>query len=248
MLCINYNKKNILLKRLRINYKNIFIISLIIYTSLLCNCATQKCYFIDRKRDAADIFNASIGGGIGGRIRISLFHVGFLLLNNDFIGFKNAYYFHDNYAKTIDLGDVDTFILPAGTEGILNWPMWFGGEFFKSESKESTLIIKRNKEYGACSIIPFISTSDGAKKLITTFTPYYYTQIEAIIGFVPSLRLGFNPGELIDFILGWTTIDIFNDDVGIVNIHKKTKEERIQERIKFYEDKKKIEELKKTKK
>jgi hypothetical protein len=26
------------------------------------------------------------------------------------------------------------------------------------------------------------------------------------------LHLGFNPLELIDFILGWTTIDIFGDD------------------------------------
>jgi hypothetical protein len=27
-----------------------------------------------------------------------------------------------------------------------------------------------------------------------------------------SQRAGFNPGELVDFILGWAGIDIFNDD------------------------------------
>ncbi len=28
-----------------------------------------------------------------------------------------------------------------------------------------------------------------------------------------TLGLGFNPGELLDFILGWTTLDIFKDDI-----------------------------------
>ena len=42
----------------------------------------------------------------------------------------------------------------------------------------------------------------------------YYTQCEVAVGtFFPSIRLGFNPGELLDFILGWTTIDIFRDDL-----------------------------------
>ena len=33
-----------------------------------------------------------------------------------------------------------------------------------------------------------------------------------IAGFGGTIKLGFNPGELLDFILGWTTIDIFSDD------------------------------------
>ena len=37
--------------------------------------------------------------------------------------------------------------------------------------------------------------------------------VEVAFGFWHTLRLGFNPGELLDFILGWTTIDIFNDDL-----------------------------------
>jgi len=41
----------------------------------------------------------------------------------------------------------------------------------------------------------------------------YWTQIEAVIGIGGTLRLGFNPGELLDFILGWTTIDIYGDDL-----------------------------------
>ena len=42
----------------------------------------------------------------------------------------------------------------------------------------------------------------------------YLTQVEAVVGLGPSIRLGFNPGELLDFILGWVTLDIFNDDLN----------------------------------
>ena len=38
------------------------------------------------------------------------------------------------------------------------------------------------------------------------------TQCELAAGLGPTVRLGFNPGELVDFILGWTTLDIYGDD------------------------------------
>lgn len=41
----------------------------------------------------------------------------------------------------------------------------------------------------------------------------YLTQIEVSTGIGGTLRFGFNPFELLDFILGWTTIDIFSDDI-----------------------------------
>ncbi len=43
----------------------------------------------------------------------------------------------------------------------------------------------------------------------------YYTQVEAVVGLGYTLRLGFNPGELIDFLLGWTTLDLCHDDISI---------------------------------
>jgi len=43
---------------------------------------------------------------------------------------------------------------------------------------------------------------------------YRLTQIEAMAGCGHTLRLGFNPGELLDFVLGWAAIDIYDDDVG----------------------------------
>jgi hypothetical protein len=40
----------------------------------------------------------------------------------------------------------------------------------------------------------------------------YYTQIEAVVALGPSFRFGFNPAELLDFLLGWFGVDIFHDD------------------------------------
>ena len=41
-----------------------------------------------------------------------------------------------------------------------------------------------------------------------------FTQIEILFGLGITFRLGFNPGELIDFLLGWSTVDIYHDDIG----------------------------------
>ncbi len=40
-----------------------------------------------------------------------------------------------------------------------------------------------------------------------------YTQVEFAFGFWGGIRLGMNFGEFIDFLVGWTTLDIFGDDV-----------------------------------
>ncbi len=47
----------------------------------------------------------------------------------------------------------------------------------------------------------------------SSFPWYYYTQCEVCLGVLRGVRLGVNPGELLDFLLGWTTLDTFNDDL-----------------------------------
>lgn len=70
----------------------------------------------------------------------------------------------------------------------------------------------RHKDYEAIGIfVPLISWVDEPNNPSTKWV--YNTQIEVAVGLVGTLRLGFNPGELLDFLLGWTTVDIFNDDL-----------------------------------
>jgi hypothetical protein len=40
----------------------------------------------------------------------------------------------------------------------------------------------------------------------------YYTDVRISIGLGPAVTLGANPGELLDFLLGWFGIDIYGDD------------------------------------
>jgi hypothetical protein len=40
----------------------------------------------------------------------------------------------------------------------------------------------------------------------------YLTQVEVVIAIGGSVRLGLNPLEAVDFVLGWTTLDVLGDD------------------------------------
>jgi hypothetical protein len=71
----------------------------------------------------------------------------------------------------------------------------------------------RGKNYNAWGYVPFVTT--GFED--TETNPAYFTQIEVVGGFGLVLRLGFNPGELLDFVLGWATVDIYGDDSATKN-------------------------------
>ena len=64
---------------------------------------------------------------------------------------------------------------------------------------------KRGKGFLAKAPLPILGVANQ---------PEYYTQVEVVIAIIGSLRLGFNPGELLDFLVGWTTLDIYGDDLN----------------------------------
>ena len=62
--------------------------------------------------------------------------------------------------------------------------------------------------------VPFLQTPDLIVGQRWEAEPrYYYWQLEAVLGLGVSIRAGFNPGELLDFALGWFGPDVFNDDL-----------------------------------
>ena len=60
------------------------------------------------------------------------------------------------------------------------------------------------KDFKAAGILPFITISNRL---------YYYTEVECVLAIAKSLRVGLNPGEVLDLVLGFTTLDIYGDDV-----------------------------------
>ena len=166
---------------------------LVCVAALSAGCATP--YMIDRGRDAADIFAAGIGLGVGLKGRVGPVQAGFLF-DVPFVGLRGGEIV-DMTPGSCMAQSIDVCLLFAGTEDFVDCSADRGKQFRAG-----------NIENGGCAGIPFLMMLDE-----TTRAPYYYTHIEFVIGCMGSMRLGFNPGELLDFILGWTTIDIFRDDL-----------------------------------
>jgi hypothetical protein len=105
-----------------------------------------------------------------------------------------------------------TFITKKNDSGEF-WALLFGLDNFM-EGKN------RNKSCVVATLGPEGPTIQGS--------PVLYTQLEVLIGLGGTIRLGFNPGELLDFILGWTTIDIYGDDLE-ANKQREEESNKVQE-------------------
>jgi hypothetical protein len=156
---------------------------------ILClNYATSD-YLKDRMRDGADIFTASVGKGIGFKARIGPVQTG-LLTVQDIAGLRGGRFSgYDRYS-----GGCDFCIVLAGFED------------FNCQGRATQ---PRPKEFVTiyCLVPVPIHFKGGPISNAS-----YWTQIEFVFGIGGTIRLGFNPGELLDFLLGWVGIDIYGDD------------------------------------
>lgn len=178
---------------------------LLMLSSLLTGCATP--YMQDRKNDAADIFTATVGYGAGAKARVGPINLG-LLLNSDQYGYRKGCHVTPRHDLS-GLGMTDATCTLLSLE-------WFGSGW-------GGIAGERGKYYEALGVCGLSWAEIWGKE----HPPWnanipYYTQIDAVIGVGGSLRLGFNLGELIDFLLGWTTIDIFSDDVEVTKQNTKS--------------------------
>ena len=172
----------------------------ILLVAFTCSgCATSG-YFVDRGRDAADIFTASLGFGGGAKVRVGPIQPA-AFETVDLIGLRGGHAFldgrklHSNkeWFAPIRLGHVTK-------KGKTR--MSFGAEVYAPALDGTTFW--RRKYVEAHSPFPCVAIGSTAA---------YYTQIEVAAGLLLTVRLGFNPGELLDFILGWMKIDIYHDDL-----------------------------------
>lgn len=183
----------------------------------MTGCATP--YMTDRGRDAADIFTIVVGNGVGITARTGPVHAG-LFYGEDQIGLRSGEFgLHQRY------GGIGTTIDPLivfPNVGGGPWTFWhedyFGGLQTVRDPRGGimNLASARAKQYsvaGNCPFlaIPVLSTIDRNAGFL--YPVHFLTEIEVVIGVGKTIRLGFNPGELLDFALGWTTIDIFKDDI-----------------------------------
>jgi hypothetical protein len=173
--------------------------------AFLSGCASTGSYLADRGRDAADVLTVAAGLGAGAKGRVGPFALG-LVYHREAIGLRGGA-LYENLSFDDDIGDFHLVVL--------------GFEAFSPDRHPNNIWEQRKKRYHTPYLVIPMPVACTSSQEIETIA--YLTQIEAVIGLGPSIRLGFNPGELLDFFLGWTTIDIFNDDLA-----RKKQKERIE--------------------
>ena len=158
--------------------------------ALLSGCATSSNYFTDRWNDAKDIGTATVGVGAGAKARVGPLGTG-LHWVRDHAGLRGGDFgtFEPQHNETRDAG-----VLVFGVE----------------TSPETDAMRLRNKEYVTWQWLFFHTPA----MMDDTHHPgaSFYTQVEVVAGAGGSVRLGFNPGELLDFLFGWLGADLFGDD------------------------------------
>jgi hypothetical protein len=166
---------------------------------LSSGCATSP-YFADRGRDLSDIFTATYGSNLGAKARVGPVHAG-LFLGSDIGGLRGGDFKGEYSAPFGDILDVETTY------------------FYIEDFREYTMTTARDrgKQQGGEGYMGLSlggATLQPARPASWRINIPYYTQIEVAGGLLFGARLGFNPGELLDFLLGWTALDIFDDDIA----------------------------------
>lgn len=81
--------------------------------------------------------------------------------------------------------------------------VWHLDEFLRPGTDE------RMKNWMHSGIFPGI----GWDSFSSSDAPPFYTQLEAAAGLGLGIRAGINPGEILDLLLGFATVDLHGDDI-----------------------------------
>jgi len=167
---------------------------------LLAGCSAA--YWTDRGRDFLDVPTITFNSALGVRARVGPVHAGLIISGTDY-GLRGGALEKEEW---------------SGHTGNCIECIGWGGESFDPKALLGDSKRCERKGFDAIdNAIPFLTIEivEGG------FHPYW-TQIEAQASFLLGLRLGLNPGEFADFLVGFSTLDIYGDDVA----GKKTEPEK----------------------
>ena len=163
--------------------------------SLLSFIGCASGYGLNRLRDASDIITVTGGLGAGAKSRIGPINLG-LIVNAEYGGLRGGGFYHIDKE---DYPNADVQLILIGCEECR----------FNQYSKTQPQRL-RKKDFVTGNLV--LPASIGEPPDIKSFS--YYTQMDLVVGAGPSLRVGVNPGEFLDFLLGLFLIDIYTDDIG----------------------------------
>lgn len=156
----------------------------------------------DRAYDAADVVTATVGLGSGGKVRAGPLQIA-LIKTSDIAGLRAGQWF----VGGLDLlHNEELYVLPFPLPGMRTqywWVLPYGAEGFSHGVGSRSR--RRGKDIAAQSPFPC---------LVFSGDPAFYTQLELAVGLGVTGRIGVNPGELLDFLLGFSGVDIYHDDLS----------------------------------
>lgn len=183
----------------------------------------HSAWLAERRRDLADVGTASVGLGLGAQLRLGALHLTPLMLQTESAGLRGGEWFR---APSL----IDDVECPPQEVGMLWWSssVWDLPEGCPDRDR----LRQRGKAHLTTPLYlpataklhdlhsdtpPFLSlprsTWPAEKLSLPRYPTAWHTQIEVSLALLGSLRLGVNPGELADFLLGWIQIDLYRDDL-----------------------------------
>ncbi len=187
------------------------LLSLVVLAAATSGCTTSG-YLRNRERDLVDVVTCTVGLGAGAKARVGPLHAG-LFGASDQRGLRGGVFHADMHPQICvrrkglvpvlrrlhgELSQaIDIDLTLASLEG-----------FFPTNSETP----KMRHKYFMSKGVAGISWAECGGSAWVHAIPYY-TQTEVAGGLVGTLRLGFNVGELLDFITGIAGLDLLDDDL-----------------------------------
>lgn len=176
-----------------------------------CSGCASSGYLKDRMRDGADVFTLSVQRGVGVDAQASFLTVA--------LGFESTYLGLEDGRMINNWTHEGFAILPTekddqGTTFACGLVLLSMKANMNPSSTGHCYQGERNKRYSGFYLCGLpIGVNPLGMSSDTLYSPHSATKIEIGASLGLGLRFGFNPGELLDFLLGWTTLDIYNDDL-----------------------------------
>lgn len=174
-------------------------------TGLLLSVGCASTYWADRGRDANDVLTCAVGLGLGAKARVGPLQLP-LIVQSDYTGLRCGEFFASPMRE-----DFWTYVSEAGY--VVDQPLvmyvpdfdtlYSGYEVFDPGG----LAALRHKRVSSQGMGVYATLDDDPLNY------GFYSQVECTVGLVFSVRLGVNPGELVDLLVGFAGLDLFGDDM-----------------------------------
>lgn len=162
-------------------------------------------YWANRGRDSQDVFTLAVGLGLGAKARVGPLQAP-LIVQSDYAGLRCGEFFaspmrHDFWTYVSEAGYVVDQPIPLYVKEYDTF--YSGREIFDPDG----LAEERHKRVWSQGMGPVTVDADRRNY-------GFYSQVECEAGAIVSLRVGVNPGELVDWLVGFAGFDLMGDDIG----------------------------------